>query len=343
MNPRRTTSFLSTLVLAAALVACGAESTGGGGATPDPDEGQQFQKAIKAIDGGTLSTASGKAALTVPAGALATDTTLTVKVVAPTGDAQSSIYEFGPDGTTFQAPASLSLAFDGTPGADQKAVLAWYDGSKWVEVAGSSFAGGKVTGPVAHFTKFAVVFVGTQAVLVSACSDAVAAFQACGGDPTGVWKIQDICFLGTAPTADNPLASFCPSATMDVETNWEGSLTFAAGNVTVDFGKSTTKITLNVPDSCFSAQPGMDCPTLASSMKLTCTDANSTCSCPETKEQAGQPAATYAYHVDGTAVVFTQADGTEGRNDFCVSGGTLSVKFLAKDAKSQDYILVLKP
>lgn len=71
----------------------------------------QTSSAITAASGGTLTTALGDD-LTVPAGALASDTTLTstlqpVPAVPPVGlVAISRAYDFGPDGTTFSSPVA---------------------------------------------------------------------------------------------------------------------------------------------------------------------------------------------------------------------------------------------
>ena len=74
-------------------------------ATPDTTPTNTTSVAITAAAGGTV--ALGSATLTIPAGALAADTTITVASEAPAAglpDASTLAgltYDFGPDGTTF--------------------------------------------------------------------------------------------------------------------------------------------------------------------------------------------------------------------------------------------------
>src|SRR2546421_7855492 len=61
--------------------------------------------------GGGMLAVSGGAALEIPAGALAKDTTITISqssAQAP-GGALSPVYDFGPDGTTFSKPVTVTF------------------------------------------------------------------------------------------------------------------------------------------------------------------------------------------------------------------------------------------
>jgi hypothetical protein len=71
-------------------------------------------------NGGTLTSTDGKAALTVPDGALAQMTALTISAVtcgASDGD-PSATYDFGPNGTTFAKAVLVTLPYAGAPSGD---------------------------------------------------------------------------------------------------------------------------------------------------------------------------------------------------------------------------------
>jgi hypothetical protein len=78
-------------------------------------------KEIKKAEGGTVKVTAAESKdlagtrLDVPAGALGADTTITVafqrEAIAPTAEAAGPVAEFGPAGTTFSTPATLTLPF----------------------------------------------------------------------------------------------------------------------------------------------------------------------------------------------------------------------------------------
>jgi hypothetical protein len=329
--------------LVTAMLAC----SGGGGsetpaATPDPDEGKTASKPLKAAEGGTLATESGKASVTVPPGALAADTTLTVTVSKAEGEAKTSLYDFGPNGTQFAKPVAITVAFDSTVASGKKAVLAWHDGSKWVEVEGSALAGGKVTGSVSHFTKFTVILKDDKVVVVSECGDTAKNFKACGGDIAGTWKYENLCFADTV-IGENPFKETCPSATMTMDMKWEGSVTFADGKMTSHFVSQGQTVSLNVPKSCFASMPGTDCAKLAESMKTECKDTGTACECVKTTTNTDIEDETKDYSIDGNTLVSKGSDGKESRNDYCVSGGKLVAKVVIdEDGKTMEMFVVLK-
>ena len=116
---------------------------------------------ITASKGGTVSDPSGTATLTIPAGALDKDTDISLKVLAASGGALTSVYEFGPDGTTFKTPATLAIKADATLAPAGKTLAVGIgSGGSFVALEGSTFQGGVVSAPVPHFTGFAVVATG---------------------------------------------------------------------------------------------------------------------------------------------------------------------------------------
>ena len=137
--------------------------------------GREASVGLKVRTGGTITTAGGTVGastggvtLTVPAGALATATTLTVEPTAdPTGNEHlvpGTAHEFGPDGTQFAQPVTLSLKYDpaalpaGTSAASLR--IAKRVGASWQvigEGASVDQASGRVTASIRSFSSYAVV------------------------------------------------------------------------------------------------------------------------------------------------------------------------------------------
>jgi len=332
-------AMLAALLLA--LAACGGDDGGGStGSTPDPDEGTTAKATIAAADGGSVATASGKAAVEIPAGALADDTEISIEVLAQDAATATNVYEFGPDGTQFQKAVTISLAYDGTPGTEKKAVLAWYDeaASKWTEVAGSGLAGGKVSGDVNHFTKFSVIIVDDKLVAVSDCGDIVAGWTACGGDPVGTWSMKDICFPDTVIGEIPGISEVCPDARMDMEFTWDADIDIKSdGTATMDMRSQTMAMTYVIPVSCLS-HPQInlaDCAALSEVFSdddevVPCSEKAGNCECspaPETDvSDDGPQNGTWA--VEGTNFVM-QDMGEDSPNEpvpFCVQGDIMTVQ-----------------
>jgi uncharacterized delta-60 repeat protein len=122
------------------------------------------QESISAAAGGTIS-ANG-ATFVIPPGALAQDTVITLAVSSPSAATTASttirgqLFDFGPDGTTFRIPATLTLPISGTPSSAERAVISWLDADRnqWNDTP-STVTGDRVTAPITHFTVYAVRFV----------------------------------------------------------------------------------------------------------------------------------------------------------------------------------------
>jgi len=72
----------------------------------------------------------------------------------------SSVYDFGPDGLTFNNPVILRINIAGFEGAWENLILAWYDAAngRWVPVPSViDSANEEISGLVNHFTKFTVL------------------------------------------------------------------------------------------------------------------------------------------------------------------------------------------
>ncbi|WP_406676653.1 S-layer homology domain-containing protein [Neomoorella carbonis] len=133
---------------------------------------------VTASAGAIITDAKEEIALSIPAGALQNDLEITIKkatVVASAGNtggnaAQapppagyqqiSAIYNFGPDGTTFNIPVTLNLKIALPPLAKpENLALAWYDKTKgqWVAIpVVVDMSKGLILARVNHFSDYAV-------------------------------------------------------------------------------------------------------------------------------------------------------------------------------------------
>jgi len=276
--------------------------------------------------GGTIM--FGGATLTIPDGALSVVTQITV-TVAPADGAlpdgatlRGMTFDFGPDGTEFRQPATLTLPVVGTPAAGEVAVVSWFDerAGAWVDLA-SQVSGGEVTAEVAHFTLFVVRFVGAPSF--------DCAFTPCGGAGLeGTWEIAGFCI---DRGVDNPFAAIaaCADAVFEVEAVASGEATFAAdGTFTsaIDFGSA---ITLELSGACVAAL-GMTCEALGPQFsgeggEVICATSGGDCSCSgagpsETDSTTG------TWSVDGDTITTTAADGEPHTQEICVSGDVARIQ-----------------
>ncbi len=307
-------------------------------AQADPDEGKTFTQQITAADGGTLATESGYASLDVPAGALAADTKLTVKVEAAASGTASSVYDFGPDGTQFSKPVDLTIKYNATPPTDKKPVLAMYDQDKWVEISGSSFADGKVTAKVEHFTKFSVIIVDNKVVLTSSCGDVADKFSACGGDIVGSWKIADYCVPNTI-LGDVPFTN-CSEAKWEVDMDWKDAvITITSTTSEISAYTMVSKVTLFVPKTCIDNQP---CTEIGDDFGA-CTEESGVCKCTKTTEKEIPASPATNYTIEGNSIVSTTGEVTT-KSPYCVQGdkAIIEMEMQSKDLKYKAYFIIEK-
>ena len=318
----------------------GDDTAGGGDDTAEPPVGPATQT-ITAAEGGTLATSDGAAAIEVPAGALDADTELTVAVLDKTGDAQTPIYDFGPDGLTFSTPATLSIAYDGNPGEGKKAVLAWQDGDTWTEIAGSGVVGDRVAGQVAHFTAFTVIIIDGQVQSSDDCDALRANFQACGGDVDGAWEVVHMCYKVSPDSLPNPFEETCPDGTTSIGVLWDGVWTFDATEVSIAVTSQVMTTVHDVSLSCILI--GVSCETLPQELDpdenetVECVEDGDRCVCTVTKVvddhgfQFSSP-----YRLEGNEIVTTDPDGAESRSLYCVQGDELNAYNVDAEMNSPD-------
>ncbi|GAB3166624.1 hypothetical protein [Telluribacter humicola] len=160
-----------TLGLFLSLFSCNPDHEGQG---PDPVEqvgkptevgapqGQAISKLI-GPQGGTLATADGLVELTIPAGALAQETNISIQPIhnhTPNGVGTS--YRFMPDGQQFAKPATLKLKYTDAEVADsapEALGIAYQRTDKvWYNVPGKSLDKQKkeVTVPMPHFSDWSL-------------------------------------------------------------------------------------------------------------------------------------------------------------------------------------------
>jgi cysteine-rich repeat protein len=115
---------------------------------------------VVAVSGGTVQTQG--ATLQIPGDSLTGDTEITLEVSEATAGLPAFttltgvIYDFGPDGTTFDPPATLTLALGRALAPGERAVISWLDeGSNlWIDID-SQLVDSTISAQVAHFTTFA--------------------------------------------------------------------------------------------------------------------------------------------------------------------------------------------
>jgi hypothetical protein len=293
---------------------------------------------VSADKGGTVSL--GTAALDIPAGSLSGDTQVTLEKVKPGAALPDSksvtgmLYDFGPDGTTFDPPAALSLPVEGTPASGQTAVVSWLDekSGSWVDLD-TKVTDGKASAAITHFTKFVVRFRDSGSATVD-CS-----FAACGGDIVGDWTITSVCVddkkdAGTS----NPFGPACPQASLDVALDASGTAVFRSDGTYATSLSGTPMITLTVPSSCLvgGSLPVPDCAALAKALDkdggaTTCTgDKTTGCTCTGKAGKFSGDHSMGTYSVSGNMLTTTKDidSGTHTGDPapYCVSGNMLKVR-----------------
>lgn len=350
MFKRITVVFWASLSLVAVAPAVGCSSDeatpsdngngndGGNGDGGDQNTSETVTKRISAAEGGTISDASGTVTLTIPAGALAQDTDISLAKGAAEAGSASSVYEFGPTGTQFSKPAVLTVKLDGAVPEGKTAQLAVLEGGAWKALEANAFADGTATGNVAHFSKFAIIFVDGK-VVASACADEVASWAACGGDPTGTWKYSKLCATTEIGSGENPLAQACPDSKFEIDVTIDGTITFDGTNATNSAHTTTSKTTFIIPTSCYAALGNTTCDGLKQAFEAdSCSEANGACTCSKSQSENEDADPPQPYTIEGTKI--TVGDGKPSA--FCVNGSTLSVEALDDETGAREAIMFLE-
>lgn len=334
----------ATALCCTLAIACGGEedspNRNNDNNTPVDDEiGHSFSATISASTGGEVATASGRAKLVIPAGALSTDKLITIDVLGTSGEPDvatlvSSVYDFGPDGTTFAVPATLSIALGKSIPNDKRPVLSWLDGTTWTDLP-STVVSGRVVAEVTHFTKFVLRFIDFMAVFEP--SDAVCSSNspsACGGDVVGTWSMEAMCvsFDMGNPFGDYP---HCDDAVSEIDIDTSGTVEFKNDGTYVSTFAQTMQQRLEIDDDCIgdivdaqmqgaTMEPADFCALLSTDMDDAegyCSYANGKCTCIVRRaEPESEDSGTWA--TSGNQI---SLDG-ETASDYCVANDTLVVE-----------------
>lgn len=116
-------------------------------------------------DGGQVNDENDDVSLNIPAGALDEETTITTSYIETPevlSDDLSSDFlgaaEFGPSGTTFNKPVTVSINLTNTPKNSELAVFCYYEAEGiWEYVTDATPNGNKATFEVTHFSKYQVM------------------------------------------------------------------------------------------------------------------------------------------------------------------------------------------
>jgi hypothetical protein len=309
-------------------VACSSSKTDGGATTP-----ATVTQHISAASGGTVADTAGTATLSVPGGALGADLDITLATTAAESGTATSVYNFGPEGTKFATPATLVLKLPTSSPvpSGMTATLATYDGTKWAPIEGSTFANGQVTGPVAHFSKFTIVFVNGEAVVTNSCSDKVTSFHACGGAISGAYTFTDWCFPSSSLGGD-PTDGGCPGFSVVADATPSGSITFNGDGTYSNTAITVTgNVTWTIPSSCLGAVKTCD-PTSLNIKNGACNVTGANCVCTSAINSQSGNASSSTWSTSGTTITI---DGKP--YDYCVSGSTVEV--LVPDGKGGTQVL----
>lgn len=363
MNHRFIASMFALVVASTGVViACSSDDSGGGGGSSGGTSSTTTVR-VSAATGGTVADPTGTTKLDIPAGALAADTDITLAILPKSGAAVVDISEFGPDGLQFLKPVTLTIKADAALATGGKTLaLAVNEGADFKAIPGSAYANGAATASITHFSKYTVVFVDGEIVVVppASCTEARTGFTPCGGDPKGTWTFAEFCAAGGALA---PGGAGCPETTIDIDYTINRDVVIDANNITIGAGTNKIVATYNYFLACFGRLPdggasGATIPTCAEIQKKeytdkgkagTCVDkAGGYCSCTEIGEQAAVADAPQPYTTNGTQITSTKVeDGVSkmSTSDYCVKGGLLTVRETGNDGgadKAQIYVLKRK-
>jgi hypothetical protein len=250
---------------------------------------------------------------------LAGDTTVTVETVTPSSDLPDSanlkglIYDFGPDGTMFSTPATLTLPSVGDPGTGNTAVVAWLDetSNTWQNLATTVNADGSLSAEISHFTSFVVRLNG---MVSSDCS-----FTSCGGDVVGTWQVTGLC-----ASAEMALGDACPDAMASLDLTLTGTATFSADGTSASNFTSGGSLSYTLPAACLGGATSCDAlskPADADTGATVCSgDASVSCTCVETQLDKTEMKTGTWTKSGNTLSTTDDADASMSTIDFCVNG-----------------------
>lgn len=147
--------------------------------------GTSDPKTVSAVigpSGGTLTSSDGRLTLEVPAGAVGAEVTFTVRPVTdPLPGASGTVYELGPEGTTFLQPVAIAITRSGT---EPMQVATEVDG-RWV--AQPTLVGPEtLVATATHLSRWGKII-----TFADWCMNGSAIYQRCCSDFGGTWGNTD--------------------------------------------------------------------------------------------------------------------------------------------------------
>ena len=138
----------------------------------------------------------------------------------------------------------------------------------------------------------------------------------CGGDPVGEWSIEATCVTGDF------MIEQCPDADSQFAVDLSGSFSIAA-DMSYSLEVSTSGlVTTRIPGSCLPDQV-TDCSDL-SNEDISCSgDPSVECDCRQTISQEVTESGTWS--TTGNQITFDDTAGGIATNEYCVSGGAMSI------------------
>ena len=137
---------------AAAVIATGLDLTGVLQFAQPPSLGSRHaEKLIRAADGGFVELNGFR--VDIPAGALSQDMTITIDLPSDGTLSQRLIAEFGPHGTQFNTPVTLTFPLTGVLLSGNPIEVARWENGAWTSLGGSvNTAGTALSGTTPHFS-----------------------------------------------------------------------------------------------------------------------------------------------------------------------------------------------
>lgn len=321
----------AVLALAMAMGGCGDDDNGGGGGGGG-GLSPKVEKAITAAEGGTVE--NGNAKITIPAGALPADTTISIEEIAKSGlpnaaDIAGEVWSFGPEGLMFEMPVTLTLKAADVADVPEgkKAVIAFLneETDKWEALDNQAINGTSISGDTDHFSTFALVFVDGEQV-GGGCEGE---YDACGGNLVGTWTLGESCANFESDVfAQQFDVPNCEDDTVALGVNVTGSATFGQDGTFESEFTFALEATVTVPKSCFNGT----CPEMEDEDDLAWTESGNNCVGTTTMMDDEPDVTTGTYEVDGGSLTITNTSDDGGDDDgpdtleFCVDGDNLSVR-----------------
>lgn len=347
--------------LLVALLGCGGGSSGG---TP-----VSVSQMINKLSGGEVKIGTAGAAFMIPPGSLVADTTITANAAAATSavpaheTVRGLLYDMGPDGTTFDPPATLTLpSGNGTPPTGAAVVISMLENGQWTDLETTTTGAGTLSAQVAHFTGFAVRWItgsvsegdggsGTRDAATSGPDGGVSVgdggiapgnadpcsnvpTEACGGELAANWRPSIGCFHGEQLQGCDEASKFSYTVKLMGEATFNADMSYSLDlpySVTGRAHASSACLIVAELTSCAQMQEQLRLnqedtfPTLW--QNATCTGtADAGCDCTSTATGSFAMPQTGTYAVDGN-MFSTTATGQEPSNlmAYCVEGNRLWV------------------